>query len=64
MLIASLAPFSFWTSTGCLKKNSLIGFDIKFDISRLQRGLEIPSWTFFNCPFRVDFKNIHFFIIW
>ena len=33
-------------------------------ISRLPRGLEIPSWTFFNSPFRVDFKNVHFFIIW
>ena len=46
------------------QKNSLIGFDIEFDISWLQRGLEIPSWTFFNCPFCVDFKNIEFFIIW
>ena len=33
-------------------------------ISRLPRGLEIPSWTFFNSPFRVDFKNVHFYIIW
>ena len=35
-----------------------------FWISRLPKGLEISSWTFFNCPFRVDFKNIRFFIIW
>ena len=34
-----------------------------FWISRLPWGLEIPSWTFFNSPFRVDFKNIQFFII-
>ena len=35
-----------------------------FRISRLPRGLEIPSWTFFNSPFSVDSKNIHFVIIW
>ena len=35
-----------------------------FWISRLPKGLEISSWTFFNCPFRVDFKNIRFYIIW
>ena len=35
-----------------------------FWISRLPKGLEIPSRTFFNCPFRVDFKNIRFSIIW
>ena len=28
-------------------------------ISRLSRGLEIPFWTFFNCPFHVEFENIH-----
>ena len=33
-------------------------------ISRLPRGLETSSWTFFNSPFRVDFKNVHFYIIW
>ena len=33
-------------------------------ISRLSKGLETPSWTFFNSPFRVDFKNVHFYIIW
>ena len=33
-------------------------------ISRLPRGLEIPSWTFFNSPFCVDFKNVQFSIIW
>ena len=27
-------------------------------------GLEILSWTFINSPFRVDFRNIQFFIIW
>ena len=32
-------------------------------ISRLPRGLDIPSWAFFNCPIRVEFKTIHFFII-
>ena len=46
------------------KKKCLKGFDIKFDISRLQLDLDIPSWTFFNCPFRVDLKNIHYFSIW
>ena len=35
-----------------------------FWISQLPRGLEIPSWTFFNCPFRVEFENVHHFIIW
>ena len=33
-------------------------------ISRLPRGLEIPSWTFFNSPYCVDFRNIQYFIIW
>ena len=33
-------------------------------ISQLSRGLEIPSWTFFNSPFRVESKNVYFFIIW
>ena len=27
-------------------------------ISRLPTGLEIPSWTFFNSPFCLDFRNI------
>ena len=31
-----------------------------FWISRLPRGLKIPYWTFFNSPFRVDFRNIQF----
>ena len=35
-----------------------------FGISRLPRGLEIPSLSFFNSPFRVESKNIHFVIIW
>ena len=26
-------------------------------------GIEIPSWTFFNSPFRVNSENIQFFII-
>ena len=34
-----------------------------FRISRLPRGVEISSWTFFNSPFRVDSENIQFFII-
>ena len=33
-------------------------------ISPLSRLLEIPSWTFFNSPFRVESKNVHIFIIW
>ena len=33
-------------------------------ISRLPSGLEIPYWTFFNISFRVDFRNIQFFIFW
>ena len=35
-----------------------------FWISQLPRGLEIPSLTFFNSPFHVDSKNVHFVIIW
>ena len=27
-------------------------------------GCPIPSWTFFNSPFQVDFKAIQFVIIW
>ena len=34
-----------------------------FRISRLPLSLEISSWTFLNSPFRVDFKNVLFFII-
>ena len=33
-------------------------------ISRPQKDLEAPSWTFFNSPFNVDFKTIKFAIIW
>ena len=36
---------------------------IVFWISQLSRALEIPSWTFFNSPFSVDFRNIQYFII-
>ena len=35
-----------------------------FWISRLPRGLKIPSQTFFNSPLCIDSKNIHFVIIW
>ena len=35
-----------------------------FKISRLPMDLKISSWTFFNSPFHVDFKNIPDFIIW
>ena len=34
-----------------------------FWISWLPTGLEIPSSTYFNCPFHADFKSFHFFII-
>ena len=34
-----------------------------FLIPWLPRGVEIPSWTFFNSPFCVDFDIIQFFII-
>ena len=34
-----------------------------FGISRLPRGLEIPSWTFLKSPFCADFKNIQFFLL-
>ena len=34
-----------------------------FWISLLPIGVEIPSWTFFNSPFCVNFENIQFFII-
>ena len=33
-------------------------------ISWPPRDLEVLSWTFFNSPIRVDYKNIHFVIIW
>ena len=33
-------------------------------ISWLPRGLEILSWTFFNSPFRVYFKHVHFYDFW
>ena len=33
-------------------------------ISQLPCGLKIPSWTSFNSPFSVEFKNIHLYIIW
>ena len=33
-------------------------------ISQLPWSLEIPSWTFFNSPFCVEFKNVHFYVIW
>ena len=33
-------------------------------ISRPPKHVEVPSWTFFNSPFRVDFKAIKFPIIW
>ena len=32
-------------------------------ISLPPSGLEIPNWTFFNSPFRVDFENVHFYSI-
>ena len=42
-------------NTGCPAKHvPLLFFEFPF-------GLEIPSWTFFNNPFRVDIKNSHFF---
>ena len=33
-----------------------------FRISWLPRGVEISSWTFFNSPFRVDFKISNFLL--
>ena len=33
-------------------------------ISWPPKHLEDPSWTFFNSPFRVDFKTIQFVFIW
>ena len=33
-------------------------------ISRPQKHLKVPSWTFFNSPFCIDFKTIKFVIIW
>ena len=32
-------------------------------ISRSPKHLEVPSWTFFDSPFRVDFEIIQFDII-
>ena len=52
-----LSQYIWYGSKGCTKKlNST-------QISQLPRGLEISSWTFFNCPFRVDSENILYFII-
>ena len=50
----------YYKDKGWFKKNS----NLLLWISRLPWGLESPSWTFFNSPFRVDFKNVHFCIIW
>ena len=36
---------------------------IHFYSSRLRRGLEIPSWTYFHQPIRVDSKSIHLVIV-
>ena len=33
-------------------------------ISWPPKHLEIPSWTFFNSSFHVDFKTIHFVMMW
>ena len=33
-------------------------------ISQPPKHLEVPSWTFFDSPFNVDFKTIQFVIIW
>ena len=33
-------------------------------ISWLPSGLDIPSWTFFNSPFCIDFKTSQFVMIW
>ena len=57
-----------WTDWYCFGLGLVQGvpqycFHFWFIISRLPRGLKIPSWTFFNSPFCVDFKDIHFFII-
>ena len=40
------------------------GYARCWQIPRLPRSLEIPSWTFFNSPFRIDFKNVIIYIIW
>ena len=55
-------PNDFWLY---IKKRIIRLYPLLFFwISWLPRGLEIPSSTFFNCPFHVEFDNIHFFIIW
>ena len=46
------------TIKGESKKTS----DLFLWISRLPRGLETAFHSFFNSPFRVDFKNVHFII--
>ena len=46
-----------------LKGDSKKTSDAFLWIFRLPRGLESLSWTFFNSPFCVDFKNVHFYII-
>ena len=53
-----------WYSYCWALKSTKTVSTFNFWISRLPRRLKIPSWTFFNSPFRVDSKNIHFVIIW
>ena len=61
--LAQTATHNYTTFTkGLVKKNPHLNFAML--ISRLPSGLEIPSWTFFNSPFRVDFENVIFYIIW
>ena len=33
-------------------------------VSGPPKHLEVPSWTFFNSPFYVDFRTIQFVMIW
>ena len=36
---------------------------LSFEFLSLLKGLEIPSWTFFNSLFHVDFKHFHFLLV-
>ena len=56
-LVTSLS----YPTTGCMA----ILFPLLFiEFSRLPRGLEIPSLTFFYSPICVDLDNIQLFFIW
>ena len=60
-LVGMVIMVSFDINTGCPANLFPPMF---FCIAQFPRGLEIPSWTFFNSSLCVDFKKIHFVTIW